>query len=156
MPALLYVWCGQRPPPNVVAPSSPSLPCSVTAGRHRCKACSTGPARSSCLCAYGDIAKMGCQRSCTTVMQMLPLARPSAAAMLCLGLLCCPAHHSAFLQQVSPDACTTDVVGLVEVDLNQLAKPAAVVITLCLGIAERFQDGVGLQHKQPYYDHRKE
>lgn len=55
-------------------------------------------------------------------------------------------HHSALLQEVGSYACTTDVVGVVEVDLNQLAKAAAVVVAQRLGIAKGLQDGVGLQH----------
>jgi hypothetical protein len=37
------------------------------------------------------------------------------------------------------------VVGLVKVDLNQLAESTTVVVAQRLGIAECFQDGVGLQ-----------
>lgn len=57
------------------------------------------------------------------------------------------AYHSALLQQICADARTTDVVGLVEVDLNQLAKATAVVVAQGLGIAKRLQDGVGLPGK---------
>lgn len=66
----------------------------------------------------------------------------------CSTALLPAAHHSAFLQQVGPDACSTDVVGLVEVDLNQLAKAAAVVVAQRLGIAKRLKNGVGLYSKQ--------
>jgi len=54
-------------------------------------------------------------------------------------------HHSAFFQQVCANARATDVVGLVEVDLNQLTKATAIVVAQRLGITKGLQNGVGLQ-----------
>ena len=48
------------------------------------------------------------------------------------------------LQQVGLDASTTDPVGLVEVDLNQLPKPTAVVVPERLGVAKGLENRVGL------------
>jgi hypothetical protein len=56
-----------------------------------------------------------------------------------------PSHHSALFQQIGAYACTTDVVGVIEVDLNELAEAAAVVVAQRLGIAKGLQDRVGLQ-----------
>jgi hypothetical protein len=54
------------------------------------------------------------------------------------------AYHSALLQQVRPDASSTYVVGLVEMDFNQLAKATAVMVAQRFGISKGLQDGVGL------------
>lgn len=44
----------------------------------------------------------------------------------------------------TPDARAADVVALIEVDLNQFAEAATVVVAQRLGIAKRLQNGVGL------------
>lgn len=53
-------------------------------------------------------------------------------------------YHSTLLQQVCLDHCATDLMPVVEVDLNQLAKPAAVGVPLCLGIAKCLKNRVSL------------
>jgi hypothetical protein len=48
----------------------------------------------------------------------------------------------------TPDARAADVVALVEVDLNEFAEAATVVVAQRLGIAKRLQDGVSLSREQ--------
>jgi len=56
-----------------------------------------------------------------------------------------PLARPGLLQQVRLDPRSTDSVGLVEVDLDKLSEPAAVVVPERLGVPKGFQHGVGLE-----------
>ena len=45
-------------------------------------------------------------------------------------------HHSRALQEVRAEGCPGDEVGRAEVNLEVLAKPAAVVVAYCPGVAQ--------------------
>lgn len=53
-------------------------------------------------------------------------------------------HHTALLKQVGAYARPTYVICLIEMDLNELAKAATVVVAQRLGIAKSLQDGISL------------
>ena len=80
-----------------------------------------------------------------------PLLRRGAVAQLVedvvVPLRVGAAHHPAALQQVSPDGRPTDAAVPIKLDLRVLAEPTAVVVAHRLGVAERLQQRVALQHR---------
>ena len=57
-------------------------------------------------------------------------------------------HDAALLQEVRLDLGAADVVAGADVDLDELAKAAAVVVAQRLGVAKGFQNGVGLKRRE--------
>lgn len=64
----------------------------------------------------------------------------------------CLRNDAGLLQQVCPNPRSTYVMGLVKMDLDELAKATAVVVAHCLGIAEALQNRVGLQARKIRFD----
>jgi len=53
---------------------------------------------------------------------------------------------SALLEEVRHDRSTRDESGVVELDLDELSETRRVVVSQGLGVTERLEDGVGLEH----------
>jgi len=62
------------------------------------------------------------------------------AALALLG-----ARHARLLEQVVTRVRANDAAPPIEVHLDQLAKAGGVVVARCLGVAEGFEHGVGVE-----------
>lgn len=52
---------------------------------------------------------------------------------------------SAFLQQVPINSCACDAAIVGETDPDELSEPRGIIISGCLSISERLQDGIRLE-----------
>lgn len=53
--------------------------------------------------------------------------------------------HATFLQQVIADVPSDRIAFEVKIDVHVFSEPRRIVIAVCFGIAESFQDGVWLE-----------
>ena len=55
-------------------------------------------------------------------------------------------HHSALLQKIALDRSSAHVITVAEMHLDPFSKARGVVVPHGLGVAEGFQNGIGLQN----------